>query len=107
MEMRRTKKRTQRRESLFSKMSLEIVDTIAECRLSKTARLSATTIITVNPMTHEGSSASTRKNARPPYVPRSQTTSDAVMKPVGLKRKRTTKITTAAIDTRMHNSLSV
>jgi len=106
-ETRRTKIRTQSRDSLFLKTSLEIVDTIADCRLSKTAQLSATTITIVNPTTQEGSFASKRKNARPPYVPGSQTPAHAAMKPVELTRRRTIKSTTAEIDAPIHKSLSV
>jgi len=107
IETRRTKTRTQSRGSLFLKTSLEIVDTIADCRLSKTAQLSATTITRVNPTTQEGSSASNRKNARPPYVPGSQTPAHAAMKPVEETRRRAMKSTIAAIDAPIHKSLSV
>ena len=107
-ETRRTKIRTQIRDSLFLKTSLEIVDTIADCRLSKTAQLSATTITIVNPTTQEGSSVSKRKNARPPYVPGFQTPAHAAMKPVELtRRRRTIKSTAVAMDAPTHKSLSV
>lgn len=58
--------RTQISGSLLRNISFDKVDTMADCRLSKTAQLRQQTMTMTKPTTQLGSVATKLKNARPP-----------------------------------------